>query len=243
MPDQKTLWKSRDLLAKAGCLEELAVHGYELPTGTLVASSLVQCHRQRNAREENALVKGGDVPADWEGNPAKLRQKDVDARWVKKNGVRYFGYKNHIAVDRATKLITNWAVTSANVHDSQVFEVLLETHPPNGHEVYAARAYRSEEGIKSLVAKKFKPRIIHKAKRGTPLSSRQKILNPGSSKVRCRVEQVFGSIRHAMSNRSLLCLGQGRARVRIGVTNLCSNSRRFRYLKRIEETVLVSFKG
>ena len=187
--------------------------------------------------------RGGDVPADWEGNPATLRPKDVDARWVKKNGVRYFGSKNPLAVDRATKLITNWAVTSANVHDSQVFEVLLETHPPNGHEVYAARAYRSEEGIKSLVAKKFKPRIIHKAKRGTPLSSRQKILNPGSSKVRCRVEQVFGSIRHAMSNRSLLCLGQGRARVRIGVTNLCSNSRRFRYLKRIEETVLVSFKG
>ena len=67
VPDQKTLWKDRDLLAKAGCIEEvvavfkeqLAGHGYELPTGTLVASSLVQCHRQRNTREENALVKGG----------------------------------------------------------------------------------------------------------------------------------------------------------------------------------------
>ncbi len=224
MPDQKTLWKSRDLLAKAVCLEELvavfkeqlAVHGYELPTGTLVDSSLVQCHRQRNTREENALVKGGDVPADWEGNPAKLRPKDVDARWVKKNGVRYFGSKNPLAVDRATKLITNWAVTSANVHDSQVFEVLLETHPPNGHDVDAARAYRSEEGIKSLVAKKFKPRIIHKAKRGTPLSFRQKILNPGSSKVRCRVEHVFGAIRNDRKARSMTCLGLNRSRVWLG---------------------------
>ncbi len=104
--------------------EPLAGHGYALPTGTLVASSLVQCHRQRNTREENALVKGGDVPADWEENPVKLRPKDVDARWVKKNGVRYFGYKNHIAVDRETKFITNWAMTSANVHDSQVFETV-----------------------------------------------------------------------------------------------------------------------
>ena len=246
-PDQKTLWKYRDMLAKAGCIEELVavfkeqleVHGYELQTGTIVDSSLVQCNRQRNTREENALVKGGDVPADWEENPATLRPKDVDARWVKKNGVRYFGSKNPLAVDRATKLITNWAVTSANVHDSQVFEVLLETHPPNGHEVYADRAYRSEEGIASLGAKKFKPRIIHKARRGKPLNSRQKILNHGYSKVRCRVEHVFGSIRNDMSNRSLLCLGQGRARVRIGLTNLCSNIRRFSYLERIEETVLV----
>ena len=218
VPDQKTLWKYRDLLEKAGCIEEVVAvfneqledHGYELQTGTLVDSSLVQCHRQRNTREENALVKGGDVPADWEENPAKLCPKDVDARWIKKNGVSYFGYKNHIAVDRETKLITNWAVTSANVHDSQVFEVLLDTHPPSDHDVDADRAYRSEEGIKSLVAKKFKPRLIHKAKRETPLSSRQKILNHGSSKVRCRVEHVFGSIRNDMSNRSLLCLGQGR---------------------------------
>ncbi len=247
VPDQKTLWKSRDLLAKAGCIEELvavfkeqlAGHGYELPTGTLVASSLVQCHRQHNTRAENALVKEGDVPADWEENPATLRPKDVDARWVKKNGVRYFGSKNPLAVDRATKFITNWAVTSANVHDSQVFEVLLDTHPPNGHEVYADSAYRPEEGIKSLVTKKFKPRIIHKAKRGTPLSPRQKILNHRYSKVRCRVEHVFGSIRNDMSNRSLLCLGQGRARVRIGLTNLCSNIRRFSYRKRVEEMALV----
>ena len=165
-PDQKTLWKYRDMLEKAGCIEELVavfkeqleVHGYELQTGTIVDSSLVQCNRQRNTREENALVKEDEVPADWEENPA-------------------------------------------NVHDSQVFEVLLETHPPNGHEVYADSAYRSEEGIKNLVAKKFKPRIIHKAKRGKPLNSRQKILNHGYSKVRCRVEHVFGSIGNDMTNR------------------------------------------
>ncbi len=134
-------------------------------------------------------------------------------------------------------------MTSAHVHDSQVFDVVLETHPPNGHEVDADRAYRSEEGIKSLVTKKFKPRIIHKAKRGKPLSSCKKVLNHGYSKVRCRVEHVFGSIRNAMSNRSLLFLGQGRARVRIGLTNLCYNIRRLSYLKRVEESVLASFKG
>ena len=43
-PDQKTLWKSRGLLEKAGCIEELAADGYELQTGTIIDSSLVQCH-------------------------------------------------------------------------------------------------------------------------------------------------------------------------------------------------------
>ena len=54
-----------------------------------------------------------------------MRQKDCDGRWIKKNGVSRFGDKNHMAVDEGTKLIVNWDVTPANVHGSQVFEVLL----------------------------------------------------------------------------------------------------------------------
>lgn len=57
------------------------------------------------------------------------------------------GSMNPIVVERDTRFITNRAVSPANVQDSQVFEVLLDTHPPNGHEVYTYSAYRSEEGI------------------------------------------------------------------------------------------------
>jgi hypothetical protein len=32
-------------------------------------------------RDENATVKKGEVPEDWADKPAKLAQKDVDARW------------------------------------------------------------------------------------------------------------------------------------------------------------------
>lgn len=90
MPDQKTQWKNRVMLEKAGCIEglvavfkeQLEVHGYELQNGMIVDSSLVQYNRQCNTREENALVKEGEFPTDWEANPAKLCQKGVDARWV-----------------------------------------------------------------------------------------------------------------------------------------------------------------
>ena len=43
-------------------------------------ASLIVELRQRNNREENAKIKQGDIPESWKDNPAKLRQKDIDAR-------------------------------------------------------------------------------------------------------------------------------------------------------------------
>ena len=89
----------------------------------------------------------------------------------------YFGDKNHLALDRETKVIINWEVSPAHVHDSQVFEVLLDAHPPRGREVCAVRAYRLKEGLSGLWKKGVKPRIIDKARRGRPLSPCQIALN------------------------------------------------------------------
>ena len=54
-----------------------------------------------------------------------------------------FGYKNHVAVDNAHKLIRNYEVTSAEVHDSNVFEDILAAN--TSKDVWADSAYRSEE--------------------------------------------------------------------------------------------------
>ena len=240
VPDQKTLWMYRNMLSPSGRSDELvalfkeplAAHGSRLQTGTLVDSSVVQVLRQRNSREENAVIKSGEVPSDWKEQPHKLCPKDTEARWFKKKGVTHFGYKNHIAVDRATKLITNWEVSPAHGHDSQVFEVLLDAYPPKGHEVSADRAYRSEERLSGLRKKEFKPRITHKARRGQPLSSRQIALNHSYSKVRCRVEHVFGAMRNDRKVRSMTCLGLNRSRVWIGLGNLCYTIKRLSYLQR-----------
>ena len=217
--------------------DQLAAHGYRLQIGTLVDSTVVQVTRQRNTREENATVRSGSTPPAWEDDVNKLRQKDTDAWWLRKNGATHFGYKNHIAVDNKTKLIVNWDVSSANVHDSQVFEVLLDADPPRGHEVYADSAYRSREKVMLLRQRGYKPRIGYKGKRGQPLSSRQVALNHGYSRVRCRVEHVFGSMRNETKARYMNCLGLRRSRVWIGLGNLCYNLRRFSYLERVGEVV------
>jgi IS5 family transposase len=66
--------------------------------------------------------------------------------WTKKNHETHYGYKNHINADAATKLIQDYRVTPAHVHDSRVFEDLLDTQTAETQggkrPVYADSAYR-----------------------------------------------------------------------------------------------------
>lgn len=48
--------------------------------------------RTHNTRDENTVIKNGEVPEDWENQPAKRCQKDLDARWTKKLGNSNSGY-------------------------------------------------------------------------------------------------------------------------------------------------------
>src|SRR6202023_2903134 len=83
--------------------------------------------KQHNSREDNETIKEGETPEDWKSKPAKNRQKDKDARWTKKHERSYFGYKNHIGVDRRHKFVRRYVVSDASVHDSQKFEDVLDT--------------------------------------------------------------------------------------------------------------------
>ena len=67
-----------------------------------------------------------------------------------------------------------------------------------------------------------------------PLTPRQKALNRCHSRVRCRVEHVFGAIGNGTNTRCMNCIGIRRSRVWIGLVNLCCNMKRFEYLERAE---------
>lgn len=136
VPDAKTVWLFRDRLKALSLVEvlfarfheQLANQGYVARAGQRVDATFVEVPRQRNTREENARLKAGEVPEAWDEPEvkAKRRQKDTDARWTKKNQERRYGYKNHINADQQHKLIQSYAVTAASVHDSQVFDELLD---------------------------------------------------------------------------------------------------------------------
>ena len=63
---------------------------------------------------------------------------------MKKNGRSHYGYKNHVNADRKHKLIRTFAVTDASVHDSRVFDSLLDSGN-TGKQVFTDSAYRSKE--------------------------------------------------------------------------------------------------
>ena len=102
----------------------LASSFFEVRKGQIVDATIVRVPVQRNTRKGNGAIKEGKPPVEnW--SEAKKRQKDTDARWTKKRGKSYFGYKNHVEVDVKHKLIRKYEAMDASMHDSKVFV----THP------------------------------------------------------------------------------------------------------------------
>ena len=239
IPDEKTIWLFRETLTNKEVIEKLFDKfnnfldemGYKAKKGQLIDASFVEVPKQRNSREENEQIKNGEKPPEWEATPFKNRQKDKDARWTKKDGKAYYGYKNHINADSKFKLIRKYKHTSANVHDSQVFEDLLDGS--NGSKaIWADSAYSSEDTEKKLKRRKYRSNICRKGSRNNPLSGFQQSLNHKKSKIRCRVEHVFGYMENSMKSGIIRCIGSKRAGGLIGLINLTYNINRYAQLLR-----------
>lgn len=231
VPDAKTVWvyrerlKELDLVDKlfSELLSQIDAAGFTARKGQIVDAAIVPVPKQRNTRDENAQIKTGENPESW--SDAKCRQKDVDARWTKKHGKTHYGYKNHISVDRQHKVIRKYAVTSAEVHDSLVFEELLDETNSSGS-VWADSAYRSAEREAALPGAHYRSHIHRKATRKRPLNEREQEANRKRSKVRARVEHVFAQ----QADRLVRTIGKSRASVKIGMMNLVYNMRRLAWL-------------
>jgi IS5 family transposase len=231
VPDSKTIWHFRERLVELSLvdslfdlfkrkLEELGLIVHE---GKIVDASFVEVPKQRNSREENAQIKKGEVPASWKEEENKLEQKDTEARWTKKNNVSYYGYKNHVKCERKNKFITGYEVTDASVHDSQPLPGLLKPED-EGQSLHADSAYVGESLHKSLVEdKKVALLINEKGFKNKPLTEEQKANNKEKSKVRVRVEHIFGFIENIMNGSTIKTIGIKRAKALIGLMNLTYN--------------------
>jgi transposase, IS5 family len=237
VPDEKTIWLYRERLVQAKIIDtmfsrftkQLEDKGLITREGSIVDASFIDVPKQRNSREENQSIKDGEVPKEWEeeGNKHKVAQKDVNARWTKKNDETHYGYKNHVKADKDSKLIVKYEVTSAEVHDSQALADLVELKKDKV--MYADSAYKGEE-VESCLGKKIENQIIEKGYRNKPLTEDQKIQNKRKSSVRVRVEHIFGFMTNSMKGMSIRCIGIERAKFAIGMMNLVYNMSRYGYL-------------
>ena len=234
VPDAKTIWLFRNTLTEADIIENLFTQfnrmleeqGIITHKGTIVDATFVDAPRQRNSRDENEQVKDGKIPEEWRNEPHKLAQKDTDARWTKKGNETHFGYKDHAKVDADSKLVTDYAVTPANVHDSNEFEDFFDE---KDEAVYADSAYVGKE-----LPKHVRNEVCEKGYRNKPLTAEQKENNRQKSKIRSRIEHVFGFMTMSMHGLTVRSIGLRRAAFNIGLTNLVYNLCRYSILQRKE---------
>lgn len=138
----------------------------------------------------------------------------------------FIGYKNHISVDAKHKLIRRFKVTSAEVHDSKVFDELLDANN-SSRDVWADSAYRSQERVDELRNKGYREHLQRKGCRDRKLTAREQQGNRTRSKTRSRIEHVFGIQAQRAGNMILRGVGIIRTTVKIGLRNLAYNLDRY----------------
>jgi IS5 family transposase len=187
--------------------------------GKIIDATIISAPVQRNSKSENAAIKEGKRPKSFDENAAKARQKDSDARWTKKHNKSYYGYKNHAKVDLSSKLIEAYCTSAASLHDSQAAVELIEEGDGT---MFADSAYVGERIANDLKKKGVHSLIHEKGTKNWPLNERQKKLNKGKSRLRARVEHVFGWQAQSAMDR-VRTIGAKRARRNIGFFNLFYN--------------------
>ena len=162
--------------------------GFLAMGGQIIDASIVAAPKQRNTDGEKREIKAGRIPQDWKDKPAKLAQKDRDARWTVKwskakpaedgspridLAVPAFGYKNHIGIDRRHGLIRTWAVTDAARHDGAQLPALI-SKANTASDVWADTAYRSKANEKHLADNGFARASTARSRKGRPMPAQRR---------------------------------------------------------------------
>ena len=258
VPDANTIWTFREALTRAmiGDTPAIAVlfrayeaaltrAGFLAMGGQIIDATIVSAPKQRNTDGEKADIRAGRIPAGWADKPAKLAQKDRDARWTVKFSkakpsddgspridlaVPAFGYKNHIAIDRKHGLIRTWTATHAARHDgAQLPNLVSKANTASG--VWADTAYRSKANEKHLADNGLRSCIHRKKPPGRPMPDNVSRANGAKSKVRAAVEHVFARQKGLMA-LVVRTIGLTRATVKIGLANIAYNMKRAVWLEK-----------
>ena len=225
VPDAKTIWLFKERLAKSGHAKEL-FDMYEIylekiglvtKSGSIVDATVF----------ERPIQKASEKPKS--ENTYKERQIDRDASFTRKRNKNFHGYKNHINADATTKLITNFSVTTASRHDGKEAPNILDLSDIC---VYADAAYRGEFIESAILSKspKMQLNVIRKHDGFFKPTPDQEIENIYISKVRTRIEHIFGHMTKSMGGKVLRCVGLTRSRLAITFKNLAFNMYRTSYL-------------
>jgi IS5 family transposase len=250
VPDGNTIWDFKEALRAQGVdrrlfdlfNEKLEEKGIITHKGSIVDASFVTVPRRHTTRKDNERLKAGEALEDMPAKCAErikkgeikdagnaVRQTDMDARWAKKGGESFFGYKDHVKCDSESKIITNFSVTDASVHDSQEFVGLIDG---KDREIRGDSGYVGEK-IRADVLKKhahIKLQICAKAFRNKPLADEDKARNREIAHTRARIEHIFGYMTRFMAGITSRVHGLERVRRDVTAKNMAYNLKRYVYI-------------
>jgi IS5 family transposase len=252
VPDARTIWLFREKLTKAGAIEPLfdrfdatlRASGYIAMSGQIVDASLIAAPKQRNTQDEKKAIKEGRIPEDWKNRPAKLAQKDRDARWTvkftkakpKEDGsmppldlaIPTFGYQNHVSIDCGFGFIRKWAAT-----DAAAYEIARGAARQDQYGRQGLCGYGLSLGEERSVHEKngFVSHVHRKKPKGRAMPETMRRANAAKSKTRSRVEHVFAAQKDRM-HLFIRTIGINRATTKIGMANLVYNFQRLLFLRR-----------
>lgn len=176
VPDETTICKFRHLMERNNLGDELfrlvnvylSENGLKINRGTIVDATIISAPTSTKNKD---------------------KQRDPDMYQTRKGNQWYFGMKTHIGVDSKTKLIHSVAVTPANVHDSQLIADLLHGDETR---VWGDSAYAGQTEVIKQAAPEAKDFTQKKGSRYKKLSEYERAKNRNKSRVRAKVEHLFG---------------------------------------------------
>ena len=182
IPDHSTVWRFREFLSQEGVLDDIwnelkrqmKEKGIKFSKGVIQDASFVVAPPGKT----NSTMKDRG-----RGQPTT---RNEDGSWSKKGDKSYFGYKDHIKVDSKNGIVTELAVTPANVHDGQI-------DLANPDEI----VYR-DKGYFGCKTKANGDATMKRATRGHPLSIRDKLRNRRISRKRAPGERPLAVVKRVM---------------------------------------------
>jgi IS5 family transposase len=247
VPDKNTLWDFKEALSETEIERqlfdlfnaELEKMGVITNNGSIIDATFVTVDKRHTTKKDDKSLKEGDCPHDLhekckerleegeiEDDEHVFRQHDFDARWTKKGDESIFGYKDHVKCDKDSKIITDFTVTDASVHD---VNELVDLVNKNDNSIDLDAGYIGKERIAKLLEQhpNLEINICSRTYRNRPLTDEEKSINTVISRRRCRIEHIFGYMTRFMGGLTLRCHGIKRAFRDICNKNLAYNLKRF----------------
>jgi IS5 family transposase len=215
VPDETAICRFRQRMIAAGLHEgllellneQLAAAGYLVKRTILVDATLVESSRTRPDQQK---AREGRAP-------------DGDARYAKKHGQSYYGYKAHISADGDNQLVCRAVLTRANVDDSQVFAEMIEGHP---RAVYADKIYDSRRNKALLAARGSANGIMKKGATHIKLTATDIARNHRKNRRRRLVERIFAHWKRWQHYRTVRYLGLVKNQLELTLKAVTYNLRR-----------------